>query len=285
MSIDKSLKIALPDYDVQEIAPKIYKINEYNLSTMFVIIGTKKALVIDCGVGVGDFRAVIENLVGDLPYDVVLSHGHVDHAGGREQFEKIYIHNRDIEIIKDASLMYRRFYILIMRYLMFFKCITFKKAIMKKVKSEPKLIPIEEGFVFDLGNKQIEVFDSAGHTLGSVCFLDKADKILFSGDTLNPMMLLFLPHSTSIEEYFETTKKVLNIKGYDNIWASHLSKSLTKKDCEGISATAEKILKKQKRNFLLPSIWITKKGSNAIIFRPDCVFKKQKRKPNNKKSK
>lgn len=277
MSIDKTLKIALPDYDVKEIAPNIYKINEYNLSTMFVIVGSKRALVIDCGVGVGDFKGVIERLVGDLPYDLVLSHGHVDHAGGREQFEKIYIHERDIKIIKSASLLYRKFYILIMRYLMFFKCITFKKAVMKKVEKEPQLIAIAEGFVFDLGDKQIEVFESAGHTLGSICFLDRADKILFSGDTFNPMMLMFLPHATTIERYASTIDKMLQIDGYDTVWASHLSAPLTKQDCIEIGQTAQKIVKRHKINFPLPSIWITNKGNKAIIFRPDRVLNKCKK--------
>jgi len=30
MSVDKTLKTQLKDYDVQEVAPKIYKINEYH---------------------------------------------------------------------------------------------------------------------------------------------------------------------------------------------------------------------------------------------------------------
>lgn len=47
MSVDKTLKTQLKDYDVQEVAPKIYKINEYNLSTMFVIVGSERALCID----------------------------------------------------------------------------------------------------------------------------------------------------------------------------------------------------------------------------------------------
>ena len=100
MSVDKTLKTQLKDYDVQEVAPKIYKINEYNLSTMFVIVGSERALCIDCGTGVGDYKAVIERLVEGKPYDMVLSHGHVDHAGGREQFDKIYVSSRDKDIVK-----------------------------------------------------------------------------------------------------------------------------------------------------------------------------------------
>ena len=196
MSVDKTLKTQLKDYDVQEVAPKIYKINEYNLSTMFVIVGSERALCIDCGTGVGDYKAVIERLVEGKPYDMVLSHGHVDHAGGREQFDKIYVGRRDKDIVKEATLSYRKFYIIIMRYLMFFKCIKFKDAVMKKVEKEPELIPICEGFTFDLGDKKIEVFETPGHTEGCLCFLSRSDRIMFSGDTFNPLMLMFLTHAT-----------------------------------------------------------------------------------------
>ncbi len=277
MSVDKSLKIQLNDYDVQEIAPKIYKINEYNLSTMFVIVGNERALAIDCGVGVGDYKTVVEKLAEHRPYDLVLSHGHVDHAGGREQFDKIFIGKRDVEIVKDATLGYRKFYILIMRYLMGFKCITLKKAAMHKIAKEPELIPIEEGHVFELGGRTIEVIESPGHTLGSLCFFLKEDRILFSGDTFNPFMLMFLPHATTIEEYYATTGKILAIKGYDYMWPSHLKDPLMIEDSEAIAATAKKLLDRQKNNFFMPSIWIASKEKRSIVYRPDRVRIKKKK--------
>lgn len=62
---------------------------------------------------------------------------------------------------------------------------------MKKVEKEPELIPICEGFTFDLGDKKIEVFETPGHTEGCLCFLSRSDRIMFSGDTFNPLMLMF----------------------------------------------------------------------------------------------
>lgn len=277
MSVDRSLNIQLNDYDVKEIAPKIYKINEFNLSTMFVIVGNERALAIDCGVGVGDYKSIIEKLVEGLPYDLVLSHGHVDHAGGREQFDKIFIGKKDVDIVKEATLGYRKFYILIMRYLMGFKCITFKKAKMHKVVNEPELIPVEEGHVFDLGDRTVEVLESPGHTLGCLCFFLKEDKILFSGDTFNPFMLMFLPHATTIEEYYATTVKILSLKGYDYLWPSHLKDPLTIEDAAAIAATAKKILGKQRGNFFMPSVWIASKDKRSIVYRPDRVRLKKKK--------
>ena len=38
------------DYTVEEIKRGIYKINEFNISNSYLILGNEKALLIDCGV-------------------------------------------------------------------------------------------------------------------------------------------------------------------------------------------------------------------------------------------
>lgn len=103
---------------MQEVAPKIYKINEYNLSTMFVIVGSERALCIDCGTGVGDYKAVIERLVEGKPYDMVLSHGHVDHAAAASSSTNIRQQSRQRHC-KGGNPFVPQVYIIIMRYLMF----------------------------------------------------------------------------------------------------------------------------------------------------------------------
>ena len=44
---------------------------------------------------------------------------------------------------------------------------------------------MEDGHVFDLGGRQVEVIHTPGHTTGEVVFLDPYSKILFSGDACN----------------------------------------------------------------------------------------------------
>ena len=96
-------------YEVTEIAENVYLINE-KTSTMFVIIGSEKALVIDCGTGIGDFKSVVESLTQGLPYDVVITHSHVDHIGGRGQFSDLYLSETDAKYIKGVNMLYRRAY-------------------------------------------------------------------------------------------------------------------------------------------------------------------------------
>ena len=57
----------------------------------------------------------------------------------------------------------------------------------------PRLLPLEEGYVFHLGGRDVEVYETPGHTPGGLSFLDRKERILFSGDACNPNILLALP--------------------------------------------------------------------------------------------
>ena len=43
---------------------------------------------------------------------------------------------------------------------------------------------MKEGNFINFGNIKLEVFETPGHTPGSICLLNKKERILFSGDTL-----------------------------------------------------------------------------------------------------
>lgn len=74
---------------VCEIAYQTYAINEYGLNAMFLIVGEEKALLIDTGTGVCDLPATLRYLT-DKPVQVVLTHGHPDHAGAIGWFDEVW---------------------------------------------------------------------------------------------------------------------------------------------------------------------------------------------------
>lgn len=73
-------------YKVIDMGDRIYHIWEPAGVASSLIIGKKKALLIDTGYGYGDLKAVVESLT-DLPVQVVNTHCHLDHAGGNYQFQ------------------------------------------------------------------------------------------------------------------------------------------------------------------------------------------------------
>jgi len=57
---------------------------------MYVVIGSARALLIDAGLGTGTLRALVEWMIGGLPLDVVITHGHPDHIAAMRQFQDRY---------------------------------------------------------------------------------------------------------------------------------------------------------------------------------------------------
>ena len=71
-----------------------WEIDEFDCASLFLLIGSEKAMLIDCGMGIGDLKSAVRKIT-DKPLIVVISHGHVDHTGNARQFEEIWIHPKD----------------------------------------------------------------------------------------------------------------------------------------------------------------------------------------------
>ena len=261
------------DYEIKEVAPKIYVIQEYNLSTMTVVVGTKRALVIDLGDGVDDFRSVVEKLCGGLPYDVTLTHGHVDHSGGRWQFPKIHMSPKDKRPYKDSTPLLRKLYLVGMKFTV--PTIPFKKARFGR-RPQPEIEYIDEGHVFDLGGRTVKAVALPGHTVGSLGYLVREDRILIGGDSLNPGLFLFMHHSASVESWLKTARKVVSIHDrFDFFFPSHGFSPLSEESLQDLITCAENILKKRKKNFFLPLIVKERYRGTSITYRLSHVRDKK----------
>ena len=74
------------DLPVTELAENVYLLNEFDGTNCYLVVGSEKALLIDCGTGFCDIRGAAEKLT-DLPITLAATHGHGDHIGGAGQFE------------------------------------------------------------------------------------------------------------------------------------------------------------------------------------------------------
>ena len=81
-------------HSYEEIAANTYRIDEKGLVNTYLLIGERKALLIDSGVGVGDLLSTVKELTS-LPVTLALTHRHCDHAGGVNFFKTYYVHQDD----------------------------------------------------------------------------------------------------------------------------------------------------------------------------------------------
>ena len=192
-------------FNLKEINDGVWAISDITSANSYLIEGKTKSLLVDTGWGIGNLSELVHSLTS-LPVEVVFTHGHPDHVNGAYQFSDLYI------TFEDENLLYS-----------FYEKET-RKQIINRFKdilplnfsmndwvnaeiTSPSLI--SEGYIFDLGGKKIKVIECPGHTPGSICLLDKADQILFSGDSLlSKPVLMNLETSLQLSTYLKSIKHI-----------------------------------------------------------------------------
>lgn len=211
---------ALPYY---EFADGMFEIDEFDCASVFVIVGTKRALVLDTGIGIGDLKWVIEHRITDKPYDVVLTHNHADHIGGAGFFEEVWIHEADYDwsdLAVPPTLEGRKFYAkLIAERENKYYAYEPERDIVEWPKDPVKHV-LKDGQIFDLGDRKVTVYHCPGHTPGECAVIDDKSRILLVGDACNRNLLI-------PEEVMADAKRglerlaALRGEAYDAVYNSH----------------------------------------------------------------
>ena len=78
------------------ISDRIVRIVDAANTARHLVLGNERAMLIDTGDGIGSLRAYVVALT-EVPYDVILTHGHVDHASDATEFadKRVYLHPAD----------------------------------------------------------------------------------------------------------------------------------------------------------------------------------------------
>ena len=175
----------IPKPIIVQLAADVYAINEFGLDSVFVIEGRDSALVIDAGIGCCDLKSIIEDIT-EKPYEVVLTHGHLDHIGSWDQFEKVYLHPADWEKARAITIEPRIASGERMRGQEGDPDVWhYGPENFRKWERIPEILELWDGQEFDLGDRKIRCVHTPGHSSGSCSFIDPQSRILFSGDACN----------------------------------------------------------------------------------------------------
>lgn len=161
----------------------------------YLVEGEHSAVLIDTGGGLGDLKAYVESLT-DKPYTVLLTHGHVDHAGGASLFPEVYLNEADWELAAEHTQLEPR-----LGYLSSYAKVD--EADMAAPKTEGYL-PLHDGDRFDLGGLHVAACAFPGHTEGSMAFLMEEDGIMLLGDACNSFTFLQMDTAPALSVYADT---------------------------------------------------------------------------------
>lgn len=207
-------------FEVYKIAPGVcalYEPRQSEEAISYLILGVNHAVLFDTGLGIGNIRKVAESLTR-LPITVVNSHTHNDHVGGNWQFDSI-----------DG--MYTAF--------------TRASAKGSVTDAQAELAPgnvcgalpanfdakvystrawhithwIHGGDKLVLGGRTLEIIATPGHTPDAICLLDRANGLLFTGDTFYPGTIWLYRPETDLDAYGRSVERLAAL-------ASHLHELL-----------------------------------------------------------
>src|SRR5580698_6901540 len=196
-------------FEVYKPAPNVFAIYEPYQSEeviSYLIVGEKRALLFDTGMGISDIKKVTAELT-KLPVIVLNSHTHNDHVGGNWEFATVYGMDTDFTrknargSRKDAQAEITPDQI----------CDTLPKGFDAKAYATlPWKItaPIRDGDDFDLGGRILDVIGTPGHTPDAISLLDRANGLLFTGDTYYPAPIWLYRPETDLNSYAKSIRRL-----------------------------------------------------------------------------
>jgi glyoxylase-like metal-dependent hydrolase (beta-lactamase superfamily II) len=208
----KTLQRVLPTgtwFEVYKVAPQTFAIYEPHQSEetiSYLIVGTKQAVLFDTGMGIASIQKIVRQLTS-RPVVVMNSHTHDDHVGDNWEFS--FVFGMDTDFTKtnakgstaDAQAEITPSEI----------CGGLPKGFDPKTyRTKPWhiSITIHDGFKVNLGGRTVEVIATPGHTPDSISLIDRANGLLFTGDTYYPAPIWLFRPETDLDAYVASVKKL-----------------------------------------------------------------------------
>lgn len=176
----------------KQLAPNIWTFNESveredgigPQVDAYLITGADRALVVDALMQERGLYRAVRGLT-DLPLELVVTHGHPDHAGAAVQD----FHDAGCTMYIPMA----------------------EKPVLESFKGAPLswFQPLEEGMVFDLGGVKLEVLMLPGHTPGGAMLLDRENQLLYTGDAIGAgVFWMHTPVSLPLHQFLVNVKEV-----------------------------------------------------------------------------
>ncbi len=202
--VQTKAKAKLEPPKVIEVAPRIYQLRgEKPGSHVYLIKGDIKNVLIDTGVA-GKFSVLKRRLselglrVGDVNL-IILTHEHYDHIGATAFFHRTAIVAAHRLAANKLELQD--------------EFVTFSKY--RNQPSKPFWVDIwlEDDSIIGLGNYELQVIHTPGHTSGCICLYEPRAGFLFTGDTVFAGGTLSeIAVGGNVSDYVNSVRRLSNLK-------------------------------------------------------------------------
>ena len=204
-------------YQIEEIAPRTWRIDECGRDNCYLLCGDQRALLIDCSIGTGDLMGVVRALT-DLPLTVAVTHAHGDHAGGGYQFGTIYVPRAETDRSWRGPNM-RVFRKQLLSNRMKKSGITKKNVRGNNLKTN--WLPFDDGAVFELGGRTVRTAAVPAHTIGGTVFFDDKNRLCFLGDTVCPVLPMHTYRALPLQSFSDRSDRLTELLDGYTLFCGH----------------------------------------------------------------
>lgn len=228
--------------NVSQLTKTVWRIEDAGMVSEYLVTGDEKALLVDCGWGIGDLAKVVADLT-KLPLTIVNTHGHRDHTSGDYLFkDTVHIHENDVPLLKAAYEPANR-----RRILERYPKETWPPGFDAEAWTNapmPRYEAFKAPFSIDLGGRTVDIVETPGHTPGSFCLYDHKERLLFAGDNIQAgEVLMMMPESLPLATYAKSIDKLAAIaEKIDKIYPSHGPAPLKPDVLKAMQAGVHKVL-------------------------------------------
>lgn len=195
-------------FTVEQVDRQTHIISEYRhweRTHCYLLCGSRRALLIDTGLGIGDIGSVVRELTS-LPVTAVATHVHWDHIGGHKYFPDFYAHGAELSWLSGEFPLS----VDAVRAMVTDRCELpegFDIDSYELFQGTPTRV-LKHGDTIDLGDRIIRVLHTPGRSPGHLCFWEPAKGYLFVGDLVFQGELGADYPSTSPKAYLRSLEKI-----------------------------------------------------------------------------
>lgn len=183
-----------PYFAAEPLGPGVWKVLSAG-DRSYLVEGDREAVCIDSGYGAGNIREYLQTLTDKPVRNIINTHSHFDHTANNGYFEKAYMAE---EALTFATVPYKSF-----------EGIDFIQ--------DYERVAVDDGFVYDLGGRTLEVIKIPDHSRDGIALLDRKGRLLFTGDEFLHMGKMLKVSLTTFFGYLE--KLMAHRSEYDRLCA------------------------------------------------------------------
>jgi glyoxylase-like metal-dependent hydrolase (beta-lactamase superfamily II) len=219
------LESSQPWFEVYKVEPNVYVFYEpgqFEEAISYLVVGRQKAALIDTGCGIGNVKRLAEEFT-QLPLMVVNTHSHYDHIAQNYMFHEVALF--DAPNARQASK--NGYSKAEMSWLLAEGMLS--KALPEHFDAQNYYVPpfavtwwLKNGDIIDLGDTSLEVVHTPGHSPDSICLLDRAARLFWTGDTYYPSAIYVHLPGSDLTAFINSYEKMIALSShYERLMPSH----------------------------------------------------------------